>query len=257
VNGSRVYEHQTWKEIAEAVERGAAVAVPVGAIEQHGYHLPLDTDAFFARELCLAGSDGFDVIVGPLLPFGYRSRPLSGGGPTFPGTLSLSGGTFTALVREVLESLIGMGFRKLLVYSWHMENQNFVYEAAYLAAEGRDDLKVVVLETPFDGLSDTAMATMYGDEFPGWPAEHASLMETSVMLHMRPELVDMERAVDDGAEREPSYEIIPPPASVTTESGALWKPTRGTADKGKVALEEIAEHLQRVLREEFPELALA
>jgi creatinine amidohydrolase len=257
VNGSRVYEHHTWKEIAEAVERGAAVAVPVGAIEQHGYHLPLDTDAFFARELCLAGSEGFDVIVGPLLPFGYRSRPLSGGGPTFPGTLSLSGGTFTALVREVLERLIGMGFRKLLVYSWHMENQNFVYEAAYLAAEGRDDLKVVVLETPFDGLSDTAMATMYGDEFPGWPAEHASLMETSVMLHMRPELVDMERAVDDGAEREPSYEIIPPPDSVTTESGALWKPTRGTADKGKVALEEIAEHLQRVLREEFPELALA
>jgi creatinine amidohydrolase len=257
VNGSRIYEHQTWKEIADAVERGAAVAVPIGAIEQHGYHLPLDTDAYFARELCLAGSEGFDVLVGPQLALGYRSRPLSGGGPTFPGTLSLSGETFTALVREVLESLIGTGFRKLLVYSWHMENQNFVYEAAHLAADGRDDLKVVVMETPFDGLSEHAMATLYGDEFPGWPAEHASLMETSVMLHLRPELVDLANAVDDGAERRPSYDLIPPPASITTASGALWKPTRGTAEKGELAVGEIADHLRRVLREEFPELALA
>jgi creatinine amidohydrolase len=171
--------------------------------------------------------------------------------------MSLSGATFTALVREVLDGLIHMGFRKLLVYSWHMENQNFVYEAAYLAAEGRDDLKLVVMETPFDGLSDHAMATLYGDDFPGWPAEHASLMETSVMLHMRPDLVDLESAVDDRAEREPSYEIVPPPPSVTTASGALWKPTRGTAEKGELALREITEHLRRVVREEFPELAVA
>jgi creatinine amidohydrolase len=257
VKGSRIYEHQTWTEIAEAVDRGAGVAVPVGAVEQHGYHLPVDTDAYFAQQLCLTGSEGFDVLVGPLVQFGYRSRPLSGGGPTFPGTVSLSGGTFTALVREVLESLIQMGFRKLLVYSWHMENQNFVYEAGYLAAEGRDDLKLVVMETPFDGLSERAMTTLYGDEFPGWPAEHASLMETSVMLHLRPELVEIERAVDDGSERAPPYEIIPPPATITTESGALWKPTRGTAAKGALAAAEIADHLRRVLAEEFPELAVA
>jgi creatinine amidohydrolase len=70
VNGSRLYEHQTWGEIAAAVERGAGIVVPIGAIEQHGHHLPLDTDAYFARELSLAGSEGFDVIVGPLIPFG-------------------------------------------------------------------------------------------------------------------------------------------------------------------------------------------
>jgi creatinine amidohydrolase len=254
VNGSRIYEHQSWQEIAEAVDRGAALVLPIGAIEQHGPHLPLDTDAFFAREFCLAGSEGYDCVVGPLLWLGYRSRPLSGGGPSFPGTLSLSGQTFTALVREVLESLIGMGFRRLLVYSWHMENQNFVYEAAYLAAEGRDDLKLVLLESPFDSLSEQAMGIVYGDEFPGWPAEHASVMETSVMLHLRPELVDMERAVDDRVEREPPYELIPPPPAVTTKSGVLWKSTRGTAEKGKVAFEEIAAHLTRVLEAEFPEL---
>jgi creatinine amidohydrolase len=168
--------------------------------------------------------------------------------------MSLSGATFSSVVREVLESLIGMGFRKIVVYSWHMENQNFVYEAAYLAAQDRDDLKLVVLETPFDSLSERAMGLIYGDDFPGWPAEHASVMETSVMLHLRPELVEMERAVDDRVEFEPSYEIVPPPSTVTTKSGVLWKSTLGTAEKGKVAFEEIAAHLARVLEAEFPEL---
>jgi creatinine amidohydrolase len=254
VNGSRLYEHQTWEEVAGAVQRGAGIVVPIGAIEQHGLHLPLDTDAYFARELSLAGSEGFDVIVGPLIPFGYRSRPLSGGGPSFPGTLSLSGATLTAVVREVLDGLLRMGFTRIVVYSWHMENQNFVYEAAYLAMEGREGVKMLVLEAPFDSISEESMQEIYGDEFPGWPAEHASIMETSVMLHRRPELVDMTKAVDDRGAHEPPYEILPSPASMTTRSGVLWKSTRGTADKGEVALREIAAFLTRVLDAELPEL---
>jgi creatinine amidohydrolase len=254
VNASRLYEHQTWQEVSAAVGRGAGAIVPLGAIEQHGPHLPLDTDSFFAREFALAGSVRHDVLVAPMIPYGYRSRSLSGGGPTFPGTISLSGASFVAVVSEVLSELIRHGFRRLLVYAWHMENQNFAFEAAYLAAGQRDDVKIVVMEAPFDSLSDDAMNAIYGDEFPGWPAEHASVMETSVMLHLRPELVDMTKAVDDRSERTPPYDVIPPPADMTTSSGVLFKATRGTADKGALAFAEIAAHLERVLDAEFPEL---
>ena len=256
MNASRLYEHQTWAEVAAAAERGAGVILPLGAIEQHGPHLPLDTDSYLARELALAGSAGHDILVASMVPYGYRSRPLSGGGPAFPGTLSLSGSTFVAVASEILNGLIDHGFRRLLVYAWHMENQNFAYEAAYLAASGRDDVKAVVMEAPFDSLSEETMDALYGGDFPGWPAEHASVMETSLMLRLRPELVDMAKAVDDRAEREPPYDVIPPPADMTTRSGVLFKATRGTPENGARALVEISSHLARVLDAEFPELRL-
>ena len=256
MNASRLYEYQTWEEIAAAVEHGAGVILPLGAIEQHGPHLPLDTDSYLARELALAGSAGHQALVAPMIPYGYRSRPLSGGGPAFPGTLSLSGSTFVAVVREILTDLLDHGFRRLLVYAWHMENQNFAYEAAYLAAGSRDDIKMVVMEAPFDSLSEETMEALYGGDFPGWPAEHASVMETSLMLHLRPELVDMAKAVDDRVEREPPYDVIPPPADMTTRSGVLFKATRATAENGARAFSEITGHLARVLDAEFPELAL-
>lgn len=256
MKGSRLYEQQTWEEIAAAVERGAGIVLPLGAIEQHGPHLPLDTDSFLARELVLAGAAGHDVLVAPMLPYGYRSRPLSGGGPGFPGTLSLSGATLVDVLREVLEGLIRHGFRRLLLYGWHMENQNFAYEAAYLAADGRD-VKIVVLESPFDSLSAETMEALYDGDFPGWPAEHASIMETSLSLHLRPELVDMTRAVDDRVEREPPYDVIPAPAAMTTRSGVLFRATQATAEKGERAFVEIAAQLARVLDAEFPELARA
>lgn len=251
---SQLYEHLTWVEVAQAADRGAGVIVPLGAIEQHGPHLPLDTDTYLARELALAGSAGHDMLVAPMVPFGYRSRPLSGGGPAFRGTLSLSGTTFIAIVSEVVSGLVEQGFHRLLIYAWHMENQNFAYEAAYLAAGDRDNVKIVVMETPFDSLSEPTMRLLYDDDFPGWPAEHASVMETSVMLYLRPELVDMAKAVDDRVEAEPPYDVIPPPPSMTTRSGVLFKATRASQDKGAIAFEEIAAHLRRVLDAEFPEL---
>jgi creatinine amidohydrolase len=79
-------------------------------------------------------------------------------------------------------------------------------------------------------------------------------METSVMLYLRPELVDMTRAVDDRVESEPPYDVIPPPPSMTTRSGVLFKATRASREKGAIAFDEIAGHLRRVLDAEFPEL---
>ena len=112
------------------------------------------------------------------------------------------------------------------------------------------------MEAPFDSLSEETMDALYGGDFPGWPAEHASVMETSLMLRLRPELVDMAKAVDDRAEREPPYDVIPPPADMTTRSGVLFKATRGTPENGARALAEISSHLARVLDAEFPELRL-
>ncbi|MCJ7623837.1 MAG: creatininase [Anaerolineaceae bacterium] len=249
------FENMTWPEAKAAAERGAGIILSLGSTEQHGYHLPLSTDALISYQLCLQGVAGRDFIVAPQLPYGYRSRPLSGGGPTFPGTIPLSGNTFVQTVREILDGFIQQGFRNLVIFSWHFENKNFAYEAAFLAAEDKQDVKIVVMEDPFDSLSESTMNLLYDNDFPGWPMEHAGILETAVVLELAPELVNMDRAVDDHAEYIPAYDLIPPPPTITTASGVLYKSKRATAGMGKVAVDEIVAHLGRVLDREFPQLS--
>lgn len=250
----RLLDELTWPEVRDAAARDAGVIVPVGATEQHGPHLPLSTDALLATELALAVAQPLDLYVAPPLAYGYRSRPLSGGGPSFPGTISLSARTLMALLEDVLTGLIASGFRRLAVLSWHFENANFVYEAAWLAHEraAAAGARIMVVEAPFAELSDGAMRALFGHEFPGWDVEHAAVLETSLMLHLRPDLVRFDRAVDDEAARHPFYDVIPTPDDFVPLSGALWKATRASAGKGRIAWTEIVENLTAAIREEMP-----
>lgn len=252
-SGSRRLADLTWPEVEAAGRRGAAVILPIGATEQHGYHLPLCTDAALAERVALEVAAELDAVVAPPVAYGYRSRPLSGGGEGFPGTVSLSARTLMAVVEDVLIGLAASGFRRLVVLNWHYENSNFVYEAAWLAqrAAAAADLRIMVVEGAFSELSPRVMEHLFGDDFPGWDVEHAAVLETSLMLHLAPELVRFDRAVDDEAERHPPYDVVPTPADFVPRSGTLWKATRASAAKGDAAWREIAARLTRAIGDEL------
>ncbi|MDA8068379.1 MAG: creatininase [Actinomycetota bacterium] len=243
----------TWPEIREAAGRDVPVIVPVGSTEQHGYHLPLCTDVVLPESLGREAARMLGLLVAPPIAYGYRSRPLSGGGEGFPGTISLSGRTLIALVEDVLAALAQSGFRRLVVLNWHFENSNFVYEAAWCANErlAAQGLRIMVVEAAFSELSEPVMQTLFGDEFPGWDVEHAAVLETSLMQHLRPDLVLIDRAVDDEARRHPPYDVVPPPAEFIPESGTLWKATRASAEKGAIAWEEIVSRVAAAISAEF------
>jgi creatinine amidohydrolase len=246
----------TWPEVDAAAQRGAAVILPVGATEQHGHHLPLCTDVTLAERLALEVAAELDVLVAPPVTYGYRSRPLSGGGEGFPGTVSLSARTLMALVEDVLTGVAASGFRRLVVLNWHYENSNFVYEAAWLAQQrlAAPDLRIMVIEAAFSELSPEVMELLFDDEFPGWDVEHAGILETSLMLHLRPDLVLIDRAIDDQAERHPPYDVVPTPADFVPRSGTLWKATRASAKKGRVAWPEIVSRVTRAIAQELGSL---
>lgn len=250
----RMLADLTWPEVRDAAARGAGAIVPVGATEQHGPHLPLCTDAVLATELAGAVAEPLDLLVAPPLTYGYRSRPLSGGGQGFPGTISLSARTLMSQLEDVLVGLIDTGFRRLVVVSWHFENSNLVYEASWLAHERRGgaQARVMIVESPFAEISQGTTDTLFGDEFPGWDVEHAAVLETSLMLHLHPELVRFDRAVDDRSARHPSYDMIPPPDDFIPASGTLWKATRATAAKGAVAWSDITASLHDAIALELP-----
>lgn len=243
----------TWPEIRDAAGHGVPVVLPVGSTEQHGYHLPLCTDVVLPESLAVAAARQLGLLVAPPVTYGYRSRPLSGGGEGFPGTVSLSARTLMALVEDVLVGLARSGFRRLVLLNWHYENSNFVYEAAWCAHErlARSDLQVMVVEAAFSELSEAVMTMLFGDEFPGWDVEHAAVLETSLMLHLRPDLVLMDRAVDDQAKRHPPYDLVPPPADFIPASGTLWKATRANAENGRAAWAEIVSRVTSMVSHEF------
>jgi creatinine amidohydrolase len=254
---TRLLAEMTWPEVKAAVDRGAGVVLPIGATEQHGYHLALSTDVVLPSELALAVSEPLDLLVAPPVAYGYRSRPLSGGGQGFVGTVSVSARTLMALVEDVVVELIRNGFRRIVLLNWHFENANFIYEAAWLAHEraGVPDARIMVVEAAFAELSAPVMAELFGDEFPGWDVEHAAVLETSLMLHLRPEQVLFDRAVDDEARRHPFYDVVPTPADFVPASGTLWKATRASSSKGRSAWAEITANLRAAIADELPPAA--
>jgi creatinine amidohydrolase len=143
---SRLYREMTWPEIAEAARADIPVAIPIGATEQHGHHLPVCTDWLIPEKLLEAASHRTDLVVGQFVPFGYRSRPGSGGGQHIPGTLSLRATTYIALLEDVLSELKRAGFRNIVLYNWHYENSGFIYEPAFLISEKHPELKILVME---------------------------------------------------------------------------------------------------------------
>jgi len=251
----RLFATLTWPEVRSAVDRDAGIVLPVGATEQHGHHLPLCTDSLLAGDLALAIADPTDMLVAPPVTYGYRSRPLSGGGQGFVGTTSVRGQTLMDLVEDVLREFVRHGFTRILVLNWHFENQNFIYESAYRALEPHSEAnaKVMIMELPFQELSQQTMTALFPEGFPGWATEHASIFETSLMLHLYPELVRSERAVDDQAERSPWWDVVPTPADFVPRSGTLWKATQASAEKGKLAWDEVVPQAQAAVERELPQ----
>src|SRR5262245_39829403 len=125
---SCLFEELSWPEIAASVEAEYVPILPTGATEQHGPHLPTCTDTLLPLEIAKQVSAQARVLVLPAQVYGCRSKARTGGGQGFPGTISLDGATFIKVIRDVVGEVARHGFQRLIVFSWHYENTNFVHE---------------------------------------------------------------------------------------------------------------------------------
>lgn len=249
----RLLTEVAWPVVRDAIAHGRGMIVPVGSCEQHAYHLPLSTDTILATDLAVAVADRLDYFVAPPLNYGFRSRPLSGGGPTYPGTISMGATALIAQISDILEELVRHGFKRIVLLSMHLENQNMLWEAAWQTMVRRENsgLRLMVIEHGFASISQRSIDILFPEGFPGWEVEHAAVMETSLMLYLRPELVHMEEAVDDQAKRRTTYEVLPVPSDMITASGGLWKATQGTTAKGAAVWSELVDNVVSSIREEM------
>src|SRR5215212_3772818 len=243
----------SWREVAE-LDRDRTVAVlPTAAVEQHGPHLPLDTDAFLCTRVveeagARARSDG-PVLVAPTLAFGSSEHHMA-----FAGTLTLTAETFSAVVSELLGSLLRHGFRRLLVVNGHGGNSALVREAVQQLT-GR--AQVLAASVDYWALA-RATADDVRDSPPGGMA-HACEFETSLMLHLRPESVRRElvqREIPEPRFAQERVDLVSP-GPVTagwqthrlSSSGVLGAPDLATAEKGERLFEACVDGLAGLIAE--------
>lgn len=240
----------TWPEYRDAVATGAVVIIPVGSIEQHGFHLPLDTDIAIATLLAERIAERSPAIVGAPIAFGYKSQAFSGGGQIFAGTTSLEGQTLTLLARDVARELLRHGARRIMFLSGHGENQFFLFEAADLALAGREDARIMVTGW-WQHVPTPLLDELFAGAFPGWDLEHAATVETALMLALAPASVRRDRIIDEPAPHVPGYSIFPQPRGIVPASGLLSRATPATEQMGARLVETIVESLSRVVRHDF------
>lgn len=249
--GTPLYEEMTWPEVAEAAKENRPVVIAVGSTEQHGPHLPLNTDCVLPVAIAVEAAKQLPLVVAPPIRFGAMSRALSGGGETFSGTLSVRGTTLIATLHEVTSALARHGFRRICIQNWHYENAGFLWEAADLTHLEHPNVRLLIVENPMPDFSAKELEQIFPNGFPGWDVEHASIMETSMMYVIRPELVRRERIVDDQAKRHPTWDVIPAPDDFIPKSGVLWHPTEASEATGRLLIDAAVKRLVLAIKTEL------
>lgn len=246
----------TWMEFdARVRDENPIVLLPIGATEQHGPHLPLATDVILPEAVAMRVAEALGALVMPAVSYGYKSQPKSGGGNHFPGTISLDAATLVALLRDIVNELARHGVRKIVLMDGHMENQWFITEAIDLALrdqrrEGVVDLRVVKLGY-WEFITPETEAVLFPDGLLSWALEHAAVMETSVMMHVRPDLVRRDAIPDNPPADFPPYDIFPFDLSPIPPDGVLSSPISATTEKGKRVLDQIVPDIASALTRAF------
>ena len=176
-------------ELLTALDQRPVVIVPVGSVEQHGPHCPSDVDISIPYHLAVRAAeavDDFPVVVAPPVTYGFTHYNMGE-----VGTITLGLEVFIAVLCDVTRSIWANGFRRIILLNGHGGNEQPTWSAAVKLAE--EDVWAVAL-TYWQMAKEELLAWSETDE---GSIGHGGEWETSLQLFLRPDLVDMGRAVKD------------------------------------------------------------
>ena len=234
-------------------QRSKVIVLPVGHTEQHAYHLPVSTDTLIIESIAqgMAAAASEQVFCLPVMPYGVSTHR-----PAFAGTLSSGGRAFEDFWVAITDVLVQRGFDRLYLINGHGGNHSFLVNAIKYAGERHRRAFIATSWLYLSG-EQGSEALLALRQSPVGGMGHACELETSFILHLRPELVHMERVFDEmDFVSTPNYYmdwveggalIANPPWDDDTRTGAYGAGSLGTVDKGRAWLEAaIAEKLQHV-----------
>lgn len=213
------------------------VLLPVGAVEAHGNHLPIDTDIIIATSLVEEVSSRTGIIALPPLSYGYLK-----GLRDFPGSISVRPDTFRALLADIAFSLAEKGVSKLGVVNCHIPNSPLIDEISHMMKD-----KIAVLNLTFPGLEHVLKNICTSRQWhPG--IFHAEEIETSLMLWLRPNLVDMSKARPSYPQKPPDFDVRYVSWKDFTDNGVVGDPTQATKEKGEKIFNYFVDQIVALIR---------
>lgn len=253
---SRRLMELSWKEVDELDPANTLAIVPTGAVEQHGYHMPLGTDTYVAEAVAEAAieklDDNIDFVVLPVLPFGQSPEHMD-----YAGTISFSAQTYLQVVSDICASLARHGFKKIVFLNGHGGN-NGMLEAASFQVRLDYDVRMFIinvwsiLTTP-EGKGQIAREARDDTDL------HAGEMETSMILAIDPGLVLDDEAEDAISENFGRGELVTFTGPVylgwssldVSPSGVSGEPSKASIEKG----EQLMSYLTDILSQAIVEIA--
>ena len=247
------YGEQTSSSLPALVQK--VVVVPLGSLEQHGHHLPILTDSMIGEEIIRRAEIqlGDQALFLPMIWTGASDHHLG-----FPGAVSLGNDTYTQLIKDILESLITHGFRRILLLNSHGGNTGPANNALYQTQLKHRDLPDLWLVlASWYTLAGPQIARI--NSLQQKHVTHADELETSMVLCMRPDLVKME-AAQGGKLPSKSAFWSADSSSVSrvtvarsfdqiTPTGALGHPELATPEKGEELFAAVTEVVIALIRE--------
>lgn len=258
---TKCLEEMTWPQFSDAAKNCDTILMPVGSVEQEGLHLPMATDSIVALEVAKRVSQVSDILVAPLINVGYSNWHSA-----FPGTLSLSMETLMQVLREICMNLVQNGIRRFLFINPHIGNEEPIYS--------------IGTELRKDGLGIAGMINLWklsnemGNDMDGLKEntfKHAGEIMTSVMLALRPDLVDMPAAKKGLLNSENAsikmetsrrckfqgYHVeIFRMSKELTDTGAMGDPSEATKSKGEEMINRWVEYISNFI-DEFKKIPLS
>jgi len=246
---------RTATEITEtAAADGSVLVLPIGSIEQHGHHLPVSTDTILADAVAQLGTervaDDLPVLCAPPLWAGYSPHHLP-----FGGTLTLDFETMRDAVEDLADAALSNGFDALVLVNGHGGNKPLV--GAATSTIGVDHPEAEVLGLTYFDLADEFVDEIRDSETGGM--SHGGEFETSLMLHLRPDLVrddamdapELDEHYDRGTQDlfEGGSVAVYREFDEYSETGAIGEPTAASASKGERIYDLLGDEFESLLRE--------
>ena len=230
---SLALDELSWIDAAAHLARDARLIIPVGALEQHGPHLPLGSNVLIARRAAVDLSSEFGVLRAPTMYYGVNVRAER----EYAGTASLRQKTLHRAINELLAAWEEHGVAEFIIITAHRHEPHL--DALATLITGRARVRVISLwDVEIADLLETQPGVLHGCE-----------AETSVMLYLYPELVRMDRARDFHISDEEFAKYVrgtlpaPPPGG----AGTVGSPTAATAAKGEAIYQRIVRAVRRAV----------
>lgn len=238
-----ILSEKTYEEAERIINEDTIMALPIGgAVKEHGAHLPCGSDYYIVEEIANQVVQRCDVVLLPTLQYGYYPAFID-----WPGSVSINARLFMDIIAEIIRPFAKRGVKKFLIIDIGVSTQP---PLKLLSSEMHNELGVYMAVTNFETIWGSLREEICEQEKGG----HADEVETSLLLAIRPDIVKMDKAVEEY--KEPfsgtmleGKKAIHIGSKMRTKSGIHGNPTFATKEKGELIIKKSADFIVNFVEE--------